>query len=230
MNKIKFYCINLKSRPDRMVESQNEFSKYNLKINWVEWVLVKKAPHIGAALSHAKIIKKNLKNDVNTICIFEDDIKLKKWFLDSFLKAIEHTPPDCHILYLWGLMLRKSKINKVNQYIHRVKWITGAYGVVYNKCCYTNILKTLNEGAKIWNFEWYKTFDDWLAKTYQHNHPCYITSSLLVWERKSYSNIEKRVKNSSLKYKFRFLFYKNGVWKILDIVGDIKDLIEWYLK
>ena len=51
----------------------------------------KKAPHIGAALSHAKIIKK-FKNDVNTICIFEDDIKLKMIFR-FFLKAIEHTPP-----------------------------------------------------------------------------------------------------------------------------------------
>ena len=90
MNKYNFfdkiYCINLKYRKDRYNSSLNTFKK--LKINNIKYFIANKHPkggRYGCFDSHIKIIYNAYINNYNYILIFEDDVKIAKYYNNILL-------------------------------------------------------------------------------------------------------------------------------------------------
>jgi glycosyl transferase family 25 len=85
----KIYCINLKHRTDRYNSSLKFFRKLNIN---VKYFLADKHPNggrYGCFDSHINVIKDAFYNNYNNILIFEDDVKIAKYYSNNLLnKAI----------------------------------------------------------------------------------------------------------------------------------------------
>ena len=62
----------------------------------------------------------------------------------------------------------------------------------------------------------YGSIDSWLAFIYQKKFPCYVTSRLLVSERKEFSDIKKKVRNTKIWYTIRFFIFKYKIGFLLN--------------
>jgi len=99
----KIYCINLKYRTDRYNSSLKVFRQLN--IYNVKYFLADKhhnGGRYGCFDSHINVIKDAHNNNYNNILIFEDDIKIAKYYNNNLLnKSIEFmTNNDWDIFYL----------------------------------------------------------------------------------------------------------------------------------
>lgn len=97
---IDFYCINLRTRPDRRTKIQQQFDLLNIKPKW--WT-VEKHPEggiIGCFESHTNIWKHALTQNADWICVFEDDVHTET--PELFHDTVNRLPdlPECDILYL----------------------------------------------------------------------------------------------------------------------------------
>jgi glycosyl transferase family 25 len=82
----KIYCINLKHRTDRYNSSLKTFIKLN--INNVKYFLANKHPkggRYGCFESHINVIHDAYINNYNYILIFEDDVKIAKYYNNLLL-------------------------------------------------------------------------------------------------------------------------------------------------
>lgn len=82
----KIYCINLKYRTDRYNSSLKTFRKLN--INNIKYFLANKHPkggRYGCFDSHINVIKDAYNNNYNYILIFEDDIKIGKYYNNNLI-------------------------------------------------------------------------------------------------------------------------------------------------
>lgn len=86
----KVYCINLQERPDRKREAEKEFKKVGLS-DKVEFYTVKRHPfniEQGIYESHMACIEKGLKENAETIVIFEDDIVFDRFRVETLKGCI----------------------------------------------------------------------------------------------------------------------------------------------
>lgn len=218
---IPTFCINLKSRKDRLKEFNEQVRQANIKVEKFSAIKIPNNPARGCALSHKGILKKCLHQNTELALVLEDDIKIEhpKIFLTELKKILENLPDDWYILYLWGLIGRNGKVQKVNQYCSRVRNFMCTYAVVYNKKSYKTLIAAIDEPQinKYMDDGW----DRWLGQVFQSMYPCYSSNKILISERASFSNIDKKYKKTALWYKIRFFFYKNKFWFMLNII--------WYL-
>ena len=83
----QIYCINLKIRKDKYNSAVNTFNNINLNnINFFLADKHKKGGMYGAFDSHIKVIKDAYTNNYNNILIFEDDVKIGKFYSNLLLK------------------------------------------------------------------------------------------------------------------------------------------------
>jgi glycosyl transferase family 25 len=108
----KVYCINLKRRPERLLEFQQEVEKYDLGTFEVfpavdgNDIKEKRTPNLklseqGLIESNLKIIKNSIDNNFNNVLILEDDCI----FTDEINRVDEYfnsLPDDWDMLYMGG--------------------------------------------------------------------------------------------------------------------------------
>ncbi len=225
MKQIVIYCINLSHRKDRWAKCRKQFKLQKINAKRFSAIENKVYPHIWAAESHKKIIELSLKNHYELVCVLEDDVQIVDDFIKKIENAILQTPNDWHIIYLWGLVCRNAKFTKINRHISKIHSISCAYGIIYSRKCFKNLIKIMWSGER--GFKKFKTFDDWLAFDYQNKYPCYMTNKILVEQLPGYSDIEKREKDTRKKYAFRFWMYSHGFSSLLKwawVVGEIISL------
>ena len=83
----QIYCINLKHRKDRYNSAINTFKQINL--HNVTFFLAdkhEKGGRYGCFDSHIQVINNAFNNNYNNILIFEDDIKIGKFYSNLLLK------------------------------------------------------------------------------------------------------------------------------------------------
>ncbi len=226
------FCINLSDRLDKKRKCEKEFKKAKIKVSFIKWVK-HKVSYFWCTLSHIKILKQALKKKLGFVIIFEDDVHINnpQTFKKDLECAIKNLPDDWHILYLGWLIGRNGKIKKVNKYIYSVNHFMCTYWVIYNEKSYLNLIKNFPENDK--NIteneiirDGYGSIDSWLAFIYQKKFPCYVTSRLLVSERKEFSDIKKKVRNTKIWYTIRFFIFKYKIGFLLNYLWNLANLLK----
>ena len=111
------FCVNLKRRPDRLIEIKEELKKHNINVEFVVGIDGKtlnlpdmissdgEAIHkgdIGCAQSHLKIAKIAKQRGMKNYLVFEDDAQLIDNFNDVFPIYFSQLPQDWNFFYLGG--------------------------------------------------------------------------------------------------------------------------------
>lgn len=229
---MNIFCINLKNRPDKKMASKKEFELAEINVNFYP-AKKHKIRHFGCTLSHKNLIKIAKKNEYKHICILEDDIMINdhKSFKKDLQCAINNLPNDWHILYLGWLIGRNGNITKINKYIYSVSHFMCTYWIIYNEKSYLNIINNFPEDHKNISEneiirDGYGSIDSWLAFVYQKKFPCYVTSKLLVSERKEFSDIKNKVRNTRIWYMIRFFMFKYKIGFLLDYLWNLGNLLK----
>lgn len=201
----KSYCINLKHREDRWLESKKEFEKLNLNVERFDAIYSNNG-HLGCLKSQLAIIKQAKEENLNNVLIFEDDIRFfddnTQDYLDKALKDIDDN--DWYLLYLGGNC--RKKITKHSDYLYKVVGLQCCQSVIYNKKSFDIILnryKNLGDYIDI-----SMVIDQYLAHDFQYKHDCFMVNPMLTIQRSSLSDIERRVSDNSeiiLKNYYNFI-------------------------
>jgi GR25 family glycosyltransferase involved in LPS biosynthesis len=173
---MKGTVINLKSRPERMVE----FQKNNFPFKVERFNAIKTDPGwLGCADSHLTIMQKQKEFP---FAIFEDDcILLDSW--DKVEKAILQLPSDWDALWLGT-----SQIQTLERYSENLCRIKGQYchhGVIYNSRAMIDFY--LNNYIKK------MPIDDYTSSVVSHQFNCFIINPMIAIQSVTYSDIEGKI-------------------------------------
>ncbi len=181
------YCINLKSRPDRWELCQDEFYKLNWYPERFE-AIEDPIPAKGCLLSHIEILKEAQKQKKNVL-IFEDDMEVINFEEKLIEKALDELYDlKWDMLYLGGNILKPfyQETNHLAKLNHCQS--THAYGV--HKSFLGKLIPFLENTNTFIDV----TYADGVIP-YSN---CYITIPMMVIQRESYSDIEKRMMNYAI--------------------------------
>lgn len=180
LKNVKTVCINLKSRKDKKkyMKIQTRRRKIPLKF----YITTKhKDPRRGCLESHLNVIKQALKENIETLLIFEDDVKFKRP-----LTPLKNVPEDWDMLYLGGTVHRV--INKDNPNWYRVMtWTTHGYIInLTNQKLIDAILDAENYDKEI---------DRYYMEKIHKDFNCYMSNPMIAIQKQDYSDIEGRMVN-----------------------------------
>ena len=190
----KILIINLKHRTDRKKEMLKQINRLNLSIHkfeFIEAIYDKQNGALGCTKSHLKCLNYALENNLNNVCIIEDDydfikdIQLFNQKLLNFFIKIENW--DVLLLYMSN---HGPPINIQTNFnnIYENYWSQSTACYILNKSIFQEFKSNceyiiqINNGNGPIDFYW-----NYLKNKYKW----YFISDLNGCQRKSYSDIEK---------------------------------------
>lgn len=193
------FYINLDHRTDRKEQCEEELKKLDVEPNRFS-AIQNNIGAIGCTKSHIALIKRAIENDWDYVCIFEDDIVIKR--VGLLIKRVKKLlNNDFDVLMLSG--------NNVGSYEEHDDYIrvsqcftTGAY--IIKKHYYQTWLKNLEESLELLE----KTGDNrYCCDMYNHRlqqqDQWWLITPICVYQRADYSDIE----NKYVDYKNLLLNY-----------------------
>jgi len=185
--------INLDKRTDRKEHVENEFKKIGIT-NPVRLSAIElEHGALGCTYSHIMCVQYAIQNNLDVICICEDDIMFldPEQFVQSLTKFNE-TVKDWDVLFLSGNNFKPyEEINDVCIKIHNCNCGTG---YIVKKPYYQKLLHNLIEGSQYFKYSrahWLYALDVYW-KTLQKNDNWYLLIPISVTQYASYSDIEKK--------------------------------------
>jgi hypothetical protein len=169
--------INLDSRPDRMVEFQQNVIPFPVeRFSGV----VANCGEDGCKESHLRIIERQSEYP---FVVFEDDcILMKPWTVVE--EAMKQLPDDWDALWLGGNL--RVPLHRYSKNLFRVKNTYALHAVIYNSQRMIDyILENHNTPTGI-------NVDVFYNKVVQEMFNCYIVYPMVANQRKGYSDITKR--------------------------------------
>jgi GR25 family glycosyltransferase involved in LPS biosynthesis len=212
----KGFLINLKKRTDRLNESIDEFHRINIR-----GVEVHQAAEIGiesnfsilsCSQSHLDILNYQVSNSIDKVIIFEDDFFLKekeilqKLNFEEILFEIKNF--DFDLLFLGSSL--KEKSNKITPYISKPKIFNQTTCYIIKLECAKFVIDNFdfrNENSICYG-EQIDTFYSMLVnkthwkehlefynkeKIMNNNLKIYMTNPILFYQRRSFSDISKKM-------------------------------------
>jgi len=176
-------CINLNERTDRWAESQEEFSKANIRV--ARFSGIKNSnPIVGCALSHFAVLEQCLELNMNAV-VFEDDIKFSPKIvgLGDYLNALDALQWD--MLYLGANIT--SPIYRVSNLFGKLTSAQSTHAYLVNIRFIPFILSHSSMLGK--------HMDLIYSENIVPHNECFITIPMLATQRASFSDIENRVVN-----------------------------------
>lgn len=174
------YCINLKSRPDRWEEMQDEFYKINFYPNRFE-AIVDENPVKGCYLSHLELLRRAAKSG-QSLLVFEDDACFYEYEKDTIERALDELYDlDWWIFYLGANILRP--FYQVSKHLAKLTWAQSTHAYGLNKKHLPEILNYVERN---------NTFIDMIYTNIVAQKDCFITIPLVSYQRTSYSDIEHK--------------------------------------
>ena len=191
------YCINLPKRKDRRNRCEHIFSKFNLKVNFIEAVdgsTLKDINNLkpgaaGCCMSHRMVYDHILNNaHIKKALILEDDVEFDEDLHHKFNKFYPELPQDWQMLYFGGNH-RNKQITKVSKHVHRLR-------KTYTTHCYAIKREALKPLMHRFSPNVIFTMPADLHLAYlQKNMPCYGFVPHLAWQRADHSDIENQFKD-----------------------------------
>ena len=156
-NNIQKFYITLSSYPERQRQAEEEFRKVGIKVE--SWEGVDKTQSVchpevkilpgayGCSLSHLEIIKYAKLNNLEYVCIFEDDVKLCEDFKER-MKYIESLDLEFDMFYLGGHLSGEHALcdetsPTIYDNIFRMYRLAGTYAYIIKNTVYDYLLETI---------------------------------------------------------------------------------------
>ncbi len=168
----KIVVLNLKSRPDRKAQVQEQLS--SRKINRVTFFEGFTGGVSGFNKSMFEILKQN--QDVDKLLVIEDDA----YFTNEgqLGQSIRQMPYTWDLLSLGSNLITKHKRVKHNLVKLEDAWMT--HSVAYSN----KLIKWIVE-----NYDQQLIYDEWLRVNVYKQFECYMTYPVVAWQKPSYSDI-----------------------------------------
>ena len=189
----KIYCINLERRPDRWEECVKEFEEYNLNVdrydaadgNNFNPLSNLTSGQVATIHSHLGVLQKSKEENLSTVLIFEDDIKLHQDFNLLFDKWHSEIPNDWDMILFGGNHCGNNpwspgKLIKVTEHVYKVTYSLALHCYAVKNTVYDKLISAL---SKMNN-----PADNAIA-TIQNEINCYIIRPHIAWQRPSYSDL-----------------------------------------
>lgn len=187
----RIYCINLDRRPDRWDRCRKVFSEHDLDVKRFPAVDGKtlsggKLPlgALGVLRSNLGVIEGARRDNLASICIFEDDIELDRYFVEKFSSFIKHVPNDWAFIYLGGSNKKPTtSIGGIDCPVRKMHKTYGAYAIIIRSTIFDTIIDRLSKEDKHLDFVYAEMHSEF---------PSYIMHPFLAWVRNDYSDINER--------------------------------------
>ena len=165
---------------------------------------------IGCYLSHYRCIYEAYNNNIDKICILEDDVDIE----DSFYEHLQHIfalPDHFEMIKLMELKRCKRKIahalSETHQLTRPEKGTLGAQGYIINRA---GMKKILQEGSVLW-----QPIDKLYDHFWETNVHTFVVEPHLIWERETDSSIIKP------SFKKPQTSHKNIAWHLRKLKRSI---------
>jgi len=195
------FYINLDHRKDRNESVIKELKKIGIESPNRFPAIKTEEGNVGCGLSHMRCIQEAIEKDWDYVCIFEDDIIIKRpELLIKKVKKLIHNDWDC-------LLLSGNNFKPYIEYEDYIKvskcFCTSSY--IVKKHYYRKLLDNLNEALKLL----LSTGNGYLYSIDSYNHKLqredtwYLLTPICIYQKENYSDIEKKnvnFKNLMLNY------------------------------
>jgi hypothetical protein len=145
------YCINLDRQADRWEEVQRRFRRLGIERR-VRRFPAAETPlnhHIGCALSHRRIIAEAKRQGLETVLVFEDDVRFSLDAAEVLALSLQELEGrQWQLLYLGGYLTR-DYVGMVPDCLHLVipAQITCTHAITYHRSVYDQILAAVPDNA-----------------------------------------------------------------------------------
>jgi GR25 family glycosyltransferase involved in LPS biosynthesis len=192
----KIFCINLKRRPDRLIQAMAEFEKFNVSVEFVEAVdgltlpmdvegLPSKSKDgrkisrgdLGCTYTHLKIVKLAKEQGLRNYFVFEDDVEFSPDFNEVFDVFFNQLPENWDMLYLGGNHTEGYEM--ITRNIAKIFHTYTTHAIGVKSSAYDSMIKVLSEKEKV---------DICIAELHKSLN-CYVTRPHLAFQRASFSDI-----------------------------------------
>lgn len=202
----RIFCINLKDRPDRRKQAEDEFIKFDVSnVEFIDGVVYngykdrRRNACVGNHLAHAECFKRAMESKAKNVLIFEDDVEFfwDKLTVHSIIHSGLQTIHSGWCMLYLGINMDRFSAHKYNPYLARIDggFSTHAYAVSH---FFFEEFYRVNSDEKIHHNDVY------YAEHFHSEYPCFVTNPLLAGQRESYSDIMGTMMNSSEMMKQRF--------------------------
>jgi len=139
----------------------------------------------GCISTHISILRDAMKDDVQSVLVFEDDCEFVDHFSEKFDLWSENVPSDWDMLYLGGL-------NGVGQYVEGIKEHVVAITEMTSTHAYAVNQRVFAEVLNIWysGFPFLKDSVDGYLRTLQTTLKAYAFNPPMAWQRADHSDIQ----------------------------------------
>ncbi|MCK9574808.1 MAG: glycosyltransferase family 25 protein [Candidatus Pacearchaeota archaeon] len=214
----EIWCINLDSRKDRWEECLIEFDAIGIKDRVKRFSAIENENGpLGCLKSFSTLIKYAKDKGLKNILIFEDDVIFRnaKSVHNTIYKAtcqVQET--DWELLY-FGVWLN-TYVFQSSANLLKLKEGLLAHAICYNHTVFDEIIKRTEHITDL-NDNNLRDIWDWILCDIQRNDKSYLAVPMTVFQRPSYSNLEKSFKNygpdmhGSLTKYFERNYYINAI-------------------
>jgi GR25 family glycosyltransferase involved in LPS biosynthesis len=201
----QIYCINLKSRPDRLLAFKKNFGALGTsKINFIEaidgktidignWKHSRGA--LGCRLSHIAIYSDAIKNKYSKILILEDDVVIDKGIRKALFKLQQNLQNNWDLIYFGGTHFIKPE--KINRDMVKIKCTLATHAIAINCSCLSQIITELEHN------------DHCIDVVLADLHPklkVYGPAKPMAHQKDGYSNVEETDVNYNVSFSKKIIF------------------------
>ena len=209
INKVRKVVINLKRRPDRL-------ENFNQEMEYMGWDFeifegIDKSGYDGCALSHLKIVENFLKSDDEYIMILEDDC----FFMPYAKSQLEKSLNELNNLE-WDFFHLGPSLNRpVNNYSENLLDLSNLpekephHRGIYNLAGYV-INRKFGEEILKFKFESQKAIDQYLDEDVFSNFKCFSTSIPVITQRSGFSDINQTNDNNHYMITYNWNSYSEN--------------------
>lgn len=189
---ITFNIINMKHRPDRMLNIEREFAHKDIKLNRID--AVKLSPgYLGCAASHLRAITHGERNNLDFVIVVEDDCIFNNNIThEHVIKCITdlHANLDDWQIFnggptFWTIRNELDKLtvtnSKVSDNMIDISWGQTTHFMIYNRNSYNRLIDLFTDPTNHIDLLISQNFTQ---TTYKHSH--------LFQQMPDYSDIEDR--------------------------------------
>lgn len=188
----KVFCINLRHRTDRRKESEAEFKKHHIQVQFFDAINGKflvndngvSKGNLGCIYSHRNIIVLAKQLQLKNILIFEDDVEFSDDYNQKIILAKDF---GANVLYLGGSD-KYASVEKINENFSLIKGSLCTHAYAITEKMYDIFIHALSDP---------KEPIDVIYSKLSNEYEFYGYRPKIAWQRESYSDILER----KIKYK-----------------------------
>ena len=201
----RIFCINLDRRTDRWAEASSLFDKFDVSAERISAIEDEK-PWNGLRKTIIGVFEQAIREDYDTILIFEDDIDWGEEFYQRFEECWSNLPDDWHMFYFSAAHQNWPPV--YNKHLFKLTWSTAAHAIAFKRSCFEDILSALKQNEEA---------IDVIYSKLQTKLNAYCCIEPIAWQRRSFSDIEGEEKwYPYLKDVNFYVRYMNGLVTIDD--------------